>query len=74
MEQDIGIGWSGKFGPVLQFNAPMFYVDFKDADPDWFTNSLELMKGGTVGEANRQAIHERLDAQIDGFIKENNHG
>ena len=31
----------------------------------WLTNPLKIVDGRTIGQANRDALHERLDALLD---------
>lgn len=34
----------------------------------WLTNPLKLMDGRTIGQANRDSLHERLDALLDSHL------
>lgn len=36
----------------------------------WLTNPLKIMDGRTIGQANRDSLHERLDALLDSHLKE----
>jgi hypothetical protein len=35
----------------------------------WLTNPLKIVDGRTIGQANRDALHERLDAFLDHHLK-----
>lgn len=32
---------------------------------EWLTNPLKIMDGRTIGQANRDELHQRLDALLD---------
>lgn len=43
---------------------------FGDEIKEWLTNPLKIMDGRTIGQANRDALHERLDALLDHHLKD----
>ena len=77
--EDVGISRFGLGnavqGPIIRQlrGAVMFQVDFKDSR-EWLLNPLKIVPEGTVGEANKRVLHEKLDEFIDWYLKEKSNG
>lgn len=72
MIEDVSINVGNGQGPTVKQlrGAKHFSIDFSHANRQWFTSSLGVVPEGTVGEAHRRFLHERLDEYIDWFVKE----
>jgi hypothetical protein len=55
----------------IVFGKDNTYIRFEcgDAFKAGLTNPLKLMDGRTIGQAERDGMHEKLDAWIEGNLK-----
>ena len=43
--------------------------EIKDLIQEWLTNPLKIADGRTIGQANRDSLHERLDKLLDHHLE-----
>jgi len=57
-------------GPIIRshYGDQQFTVFLKHSHPEWYTSSISLMDGRTVGEGNKAFLHQRLDEFIDWYL------
>ena len=63
-------------GPTirLDFGKALFSVCFSDRPEKWLKDNREIAEGGTVGQANRKYLHDKLEEFLSSLLKEAGNG